>query len=44
MLEAQLLLEVGEDIEIILLFNRLEDAFVALTGKDDLPIHKYVVW
>ena len=44
MLEAQLLLEVGENIEIILLFYRLEDAFVALTREDDFPRHKYVVW
>lgn len=44
MLEAQLLLEVGEDVEIILLLNRLENAFVALTREDDLPIRKYVVW
>lgn len=44
MLEAQLLLEVGKDVEIILLFDRLEDASVALAWEDDLPIRKYAVW
>jgi len=44
MLETQFLLEVSEDVEIILLFYRLENAIVALTREDDLPIRKYAVW
>jgi len=40
MLEAQLLLEIGKDVKIILLFDRLEDAIVARTREDDLPVYK----